>query len=81
MLSTRFLRMYGERRQRSVHAMNDPRSVAEFEATSRDFVNDRPEPEPAKPEQAGEEAQESQVGVAPQPGQRAAPGRRPLFRS
>jgi hypothetical protein len=41
--------------------------------------------EPSKPEQSGEGAQQPQAGVpdapAAQPGQRATPGRRPLFRS
>jgi hypothetical protein len=43
-------------------------------------ANDRPEQ--AKPEQAGQQTQQqSQAGAATQPGQRAAPGRRPLFGS
>jgi hypothetical protein len=37
MLSPRFLRLYGERCRRSAQAMNDPRSVAEFEAMARDL--------------------------------------------
>jgi hypothetical protein len=41
--------------------------------------------EPSKPEHSGEAAQQRQVSVpdapAAQPGQRATPGRRPLFRS
>ena len=41
-------------------------------------VNDRPEQ--AKPEQVGQQAQRIQASAAAQPGQRAAPGRRPLFR-
>lgn len=42
-------------------------------------VNDRPERE--KPEQMGQQARQSQASAAAQPGLRAAPGRRPLFRS
>ena len=42
-------------------------------------ANDRPEQ--AKPEQAGQRAEQRQAGAAAQPNQRAAPGRRPLFRS
>jgi hypothetical protein len=44
-------------------------------------VNDRPEQ--AKPEQVGQQAQQSQnqASAPGQPGQRAAPGRRPLFRN
>jgi hypothetical protein len=42
-------------------------------------VNDRPEQ--AKPEQVGQQAQQSQASAAAQPGQRTAPGRRPLFRN
>ena len=39
------------------------------------------QPEQARPEQVAQQSRQSQVGVAGQPGQRAAPGRRPLFRS
>ena len=42
-------------------------------------VDDRPEQ--AKPEQVAQQAQQSQAGAAAEPGQRTAPGRRPLFRS
>lgn len=42
-------------------------------------VNDQPEQ--AKPEQAGQQAEQNQASAAPQPGQCTAPGRRPLFRS
>jgi hypothetical protein len=42
-------------------------------------VNDLPEQ--AKPEQLSQQAQQSQASTAAQPGQRAAPGRRPLFRN
>ena len=42
-------------------------------------VNDQPEQ--AKPEKAGQQAQQSQVSAAARPGQCTAPGRRPLFRS
>jgi hypothetical protein len=45
-------------------------------------VSDHPEqalPEQALPEQVTQQLQQSQVDVAAQPGQRAAPGRRPLF--
>ena len=38
-------------------------------------------PEQTKPEQVGQEAQQSQASAAAQPGQRAAQGRKPLFRS
>jgi hypothetical protein len=41
-------------------------------------------PEQAKPEQVGQQGQQSQPSppnAAAQPGQRAAPGRRPLFRT
>jgi hypothetical protein len=44
--------------------------------------NDRSEP--AKPEQSGQQPQQMQGSAATavaQPGQRAAPGRRPLFRN
>jgi hypothetical protein len=37
--------------------------------------------EKAKPEQVGQQAQQSQASTAAQPGQRAAPGRKPLFRN
>jgi hypothetical protein len=37
MLSPRFLRMYGEKCQRLAQAMDDPQSVAEFEAMARDL--------------------------------------------
>ena len=40
-------------------------------------VNDQPEQ--ARAEQVTQQLQQSQVGVAAQLGQRAAPGRRPLF--
>ncbi len=40
-------------------------------------VNDQPEQ--ALPEQVTQQLQHIQVDVAAQPGQRAAPGRRPLF--
>ena len=42
-------------------------------------VNDRPEQ--SKPEQAGQQAQQSQASAAVQLDQRAAAGRRPLFRN
>jgi hypothetical protein len=42
-------------------------------------VNDRPEQ--AKPELSGQEAQQRQESAAAEPGQRATPGRRPLFRN
>jgi len=42
-------------------------------------ANDRPEQE--KPEQVGQQAQQSPASTAAQPGQRATPGRRPLFRN
>jgi len=41
-------------------------------------------PEPAKPKQSGQDAEQRLVdipGAPNQPGQRATPGRRPLFRS
>ncbi len=42
-------------------------------------VNDRSEQ--AQPEQVDQQAQQSQASAAARPGQRAAPGRRPLFRN
>jgi hypothetical protein len=41
--------------------------------------DDRPEQE--KPEQVGQQAQQSQANAATEPSQCAAPGRRPLFRN
>jgi hypothetical protein len=37
MLSPRFLRLYADKCWRSAQSMNDPRSVAEFEAMARDL--------------------------------------------
>jgi hypothetical protein len=42
-------------------------------------ANDRPEQ--TKPEQIGQQTQQSQASATAQPGQRAAQGRKPLFRS
>ena len=42
-------------------------------------LNDRPEQ--TKPEEVDEQEKPSQTGAVQQPHQRAAPGRRPLFRS
>jgi hypothetical protein len=42
---------------------------------------DQETPAPAKPEPAGRPTQPTQTTAAAQPSQRAAPGRRPLFRS
>jgi hypothetical protein len=80
MLSSKFLRFRA----------TSPLSVAETKPTvkasrpieSQPNLNDRPEQ--AKPDQSGQEAPQMQAGggsaTAP-PGQRATPGRRPLFRS
>ena len=38
-------------------------------------------PDPAKPQQGDQQAQRSPAGATVQPGQRASPGRRPLFRT
>jgi hypothetical protein len=38
-------------------------------------------PERAKPEQVDQREQQSPAGATVQPGQRTAPGRRPLFRT
>ena len=47
-------------------------------------VTNRPEQEnagPAEAQQEDQQVQQSQASAAHQPGQRAAPGRRPLFRT
>ena len=50
----------------------------------RPNANDSPEqdmPEQGMPEQTSQQAQQTRQSAAAQPGQRAAPGRQPLFRS
>jgi hypothetical protein len=44
-------------------------------------INANGRPEQTKPEQAGQQAQQSQGSMVAQPAQRAVPGRRSLFRN